>query len=354
MLPPRLPEHDKEMTSAPKPADGDFSPAAPMVSVLMITYNHEPFIAQAIESVLAQQTSFPIELVIGEDHSQDRTLEIALDFQSRHPDRIRVLTSETNLGAQRNFGRTFEACRGKYIALLEGDDYWTAPDKLQKQVDFLESHPAFVAAAHNAAVIDDAKKAQAELYSSHTSDRLTNEDFLTFNHVPTCSVMFRRNVVARLPEWFFQVPAGDWVLHILNTRLGDMHYDPQPMACYRSHAGGMWSGMARSRQLQAVVDIYEHLLRELGPEYQARLHQLMSLRLRDLMYQCEKEDDINGARQALSRYGRLNAWRPALLRPDLLLARFRFYAPGAYGVARRLKSALFGASDKPAARTLSA
>ena len=341
------------MTREPTPPDAEHSPAAPMVSVLMITYNHESFIAQAIGSVLAQQTSFPIELVIGEDHSQDRTLQIALEYQARHPGRIRVLASENNLGAQQNFGRTFDACRGKYIALLEGDDYWTSPQKLQKQVDFLESHPAFSAAAHNATVIDEAKESATELYSSHTTDRLTIDDFLAFNHVPTCSVMFRRGVVDRLPDWFFQVAAGDWVLHILNSRRGDMHYDRQPMACYRSHAGGMWSGLPRAGQLKAVVDIYEHLLRELGPQYQVRLHRLMSQRLRDLVYKSEKENDIAGARQALSRYCRLNAWRPAVLRPDLLLARFRLYAPRAYGIARRFKSAIFGDADKPAARTLS-
>ena len=110
----------------------------PLVSVLMITFNHRPYIAEAIEGVLMQKTDFPIELVIGEDCSTDGTREIVLEYQKQHPDAIRVITSERNVGASPNELRTFKACRGKYIAFCEGDDYWHHPHKLQKQVDILE------------------------------------------------------------------------------------------------------------------------------------------------------------------------------------------------------------------------
>ncbi|MDD2284078.1 MAG: glycosyltransferase [Paludibacter sp.] len=113
----------------------------PVVSVYMITYNHEPYIAQAIEGVLIQETDFSIELVIGEDCSTDRTREIVLEYQKKHPDIIRVITSEKNVGAKKNGNRTRPLCRGKYIAFCEGDDYWHHPKKLQKQVDYLEAHP---------------------------------------------------------------------------------------------------------------------------------------------------------------------------------------------------------------------
>jgi len=113
---------------------------SPLVSVWMITYNHKPYIAQAIEGVLMQRTSFPFELVIGEDCSTDGTREVVLECQKRHPETIRVITSERNVGMQLNELRTDKACRGKYIAYCEGDDYWHHPLKLQKQVDYLESH----------------------------------------------------------------------------------------------------------------------------------------------------------------------------------------------------------------------
>lgn len=116
-------------------------PETPMVSVSMITYNHGPYIARAVEGVLTQQTNFPFELVIGEDCSTDGTRGIVLDFQKRYPNVIRVVTSDHNVGMHKNGRRVINACRGKYIAFCEGDDYWHHPQKLQMQLDYLEAHP---------------------------------------------------------------------------------------------------------------------------------------------------------------------------------------------------------------------
>ena len=113
----------------------------PMVSVSMITYNHAPFIADAIERILNQKTEFAIELVIGEDCSTDGTREIVFQYQKKHPDIIRVVTSERNVGARKNGLRTLAACRGKYIAFCEGDDIWHHSEKLKLQVDYLKNHP---------------------------------------------------------------------------------------------------------------------------------------------------------------------------------------------------------------------
>jgi glycosyltransferase involved in cell wall biosynthesis len=124
-----------------KSAIRPFLAKTPLVSVKMMTYNHEPYITQAIEGILCQKTSFPFELVIGEDCSTDRTLEIVMDFQKKYPHVIRVVTSEKNVGAHKNSERTRKACRVKYIAFCEGDDYWQDSYKLKKQVDYLEDHP---------------------------------------------------------------------------------------------------------------------------------------------------------------------------------------------------------------------
>ena len=115
----------------------------PPVSVLMITYNHEAYIHQAIEGVLKQETNFDIELVIGEDCSTDGTREIILNYQKKHPDIIRIITSDQNVGGRQNGLRTLRACRGKYIAICEGDDYWLEPKKLQIQYNFLNNHPEY-------------------------------------------------------------------------------------------------------------------------------------------------------------------------------------------------------------------
>ena len=115
----------------------------PVVSVNMLTYNHGPYVERAIEGVLAQKTTFPIELIIGEDCSTDGTRDIVFGYQKKHPDTIKIVTSDQNVGARINGHRVIEASKGKYIAFCEGDDYWHKDDKLQTQVDILESNPEY-------------------------------------------------------------------------------------------------------------------------------------------------------------------------------------------------------------------
>jgi glycosyltransferase involved in cell wall biosynthesis len=116
---------------------------APLVSIMMITYNHEPYITQAIAGVLKQKTEFPYELVIGEDCSTDGTRELIMTYQRKYPSIIRVITSDQNVGSFNNATRTSHACRGKYIAMCEGDDYWHDNYKLEMQIEYLESRPDY-------------------------------------------------------------------------------------------------------------------------------------------------------------------------------------------------------------------
>ena len=118
----------------------------------MITYNHERFIAQAIEGVVMQKTQFSYELVIGEDCSTDNTRVIAESYVRKYPDIIRLLPAEKNLGIWANGLRTLKECKGKYLAFCEGDDYWTSPEKLAKQVEMLEKHPGYSICFHNVLV----------------------------------------------------------------------------------------------------------------------------------------------------------------------------------------------------------
>jgi glycosyltransferase involved in cell wall biosynthesis len=170
----------------------------PMVSVKMITYNHEFYIAQAIEGVLMQETDFSIELIIGEDCSTDRTREIALDYQKKYPDIIRVLTSEKNVGMHKNARRTEKACRGKYIAFCEGDDYWHHPLKLQKQVDYLEAHPE-CGLVHSAADILIQKENKLIKWDKNNFRKIPHgyifEDLLVFNFIKTLTACVRRDLV---------------------------------------------------------------------------------------------------------------------------------------------------------------
>lgn len=178
----------------------------PLVSVVMITYNHAPYIGRAIEGVLQQKTDFPFELVIGEDHSTDDTREIVFDYQRQYPGIIRVVTSEHNVGARSNGRRTLEACLGKYIAFCEGDDYWHRPDKLQHQVAYMEAHPdcALVYSDHDRYYVATGKSERSRNRTQQVAQP-QDPDISTVLFDPrcriaTCTVMARKALMDRVAE----------------------------------------------------------------------------------------------------------------------------------------------------------
>jgi glycosyltransferase involved in cell wall biosynthesis len=217
----------------------------PLVSVKMITYNHAPFIAQAIEAVLQQKTNFPFELVIGEDCSTDGTRKIVFEYQEKYPDIIRVLTSEKNVGMKKNSYRATKACRGKYVAFCEGDDYWQHPDKLQKQVDYLESHPecGMVSADCDIYYNGSNKFKRSVNYNKgfQSSANFTIEQVLSQERGPiwTCTVMIRRNLYEQVIENDFylhqseQLFVGDMQIWAEMTLLSEVTYIPETLATYR-------------------------------------------------------------------------------------------------------------------------
>jgi glycosyltransferase involved in cell wall biosynthesis len=259
------------------------------VSVHMVTYNQEHFIVQAVESVLAQKTNFDYELVIGEDRSTDRTREILLDLQSRHPDRIRVLLTDKNLGPGPNAIRTLHECRGEYLAFLEGDDYWTSPDKLQRQVDFLETNPRCRICYHDVLYLSTETGKTWPMPFGSKTPRAGLEDILSGTcAMQTCSVLYRWRPDLELPPWFWHLPLGDLPLHCLVMReKEEVGFLPESMAVYRVHAGGIWSQgrhgadtsdaavKARIRRATAFIEVYEILDRH----YQGRYHQLLQKRI---------------------------------------------------------------------------
>jgi glycosyltransferase involved in cell wall biosynthesis len=230
------------------------------VSVSLITYNQEAFVAQALEGALMQQTPFDFEIVVGEDGSTDRTREIVLAYQKRFPEKIRVLPARENLGMMANFVRTLQACTGEYIALLEGDDYWTDPEKLQHQVDFLDLHPECSTCFHNAWIVCEDEGQPPRLYNPPDQKPVsTIEDLWQRNFVATCSVLFRNRLILPLPEWFVGLRYGDWPLHILHAQHGALGYLDRVMAVYRVHAGGVFGGMSQIRQLKGIIAFYEEM-----------------------------------------------------------------------------------------------
>jgi glycosyltransferase involved in cell wall biosynthesis len=255
------------------------------VTVSLITYNHAPFVAQAIESVLMQQTSFDFELLIGEDGSTDGTRQVVTDYQSRYPGRIRLLLHDRKNvvyvngkpTGRWNFANNLRNSRGEYIALLDGDDYWTSPLKLQKQVDFLEHNRDCALCFHNVRILDEADPGRQALH--HTNPMRAKyglEDLLRGNFMHTCSVMFRSRLFGDFPSWFFKCPMGDWPLHVLNARHGRIGYLDEVMAVYRKHGQGAWSGQSRLRILADTIHSAEVIRTVVSPRQAKCLDEAMA------------------------------------------------------------------------------
>jgi glycosyltransferase involved in cell wall biosynthesis len=228
----------------------------PKVSVATTTYNHARYIKQTVESVMMQQTDFPFEMVVGEDCSTDQTRAILLDLQARYGQRLRLLLHEQNIGRRQNFYATLGACRGEYIALVEGDDYWTSPAKLQKQADFLDVNGDCALCFHPVQKLYEAEGGRKEVIRPFViKPRYTLEDLLQRNMIDTCSVMYRNHLFEQFPPWFDSLPSGDWPLYILNALHGEIGYLDEVMAVYRIHTGGVWSTQARRKRMQRKLTI---------------------------------------------------------------------------------------------------
>jgi glycosyltransferase involved in cell wall biosynthesis len=209
-----------------------------MVSVHMITYNHEEYIAQAIDGVLMQKADFRYELVIGEDCSTDSTRDICEKYANRNPEIIRLLPSESNLGMMQNAFRTTEACNGKYIALCEGDDYWTDIDKLQKQVDFMEENPEYSLTFGNAEILDlTGGYHKSGLYIKETEARTYLPSEIITLGLPTLTMVFRNYL--DIPDWFARVKSGDLFLRLLLSLKGKFYYHGEVFGVHRKHHLGI-------------------------------------------------------------------------------------------------------------------
>ncbi len=251
---------------------------APTVDVCMVVFNHERFCRESIKSVLAQKTDFSVHILVGEDCSTDGTRKILLEYQRLFPERIRLFLSTQNLGivtgnGRLNFLRLLDACRGKYIALLDGDDYWTDPHKLQKQVDYLEAHPECSSVFSRACYVDEngkeAKFNGASLFGPprvkpvyRTTDLLGDGNF-----IPTGTLLFRRECVDGLPDWFSCFRVGDWPLNVLNAGSGPIGFIDAVTAAYRVHGDSFYNALSMTEKLNTEDMCYQEFQRVLGREH---------------------------------------------------------------------------------------
>lgn len=230
----------------------------PLVSIVTVTYNHEPFIVQTLEGFLMQKTNFNFEIVIGEDCSSDRTRQICFEYQKKYPDKIKLIVSDFNVGPHKNFMRTLQSAHGKYIALCEGDDYWVDLNKLQKQVDFLENNQEYSICFHTVSVLKNGKIERD--YMREVLETTGLKELSHGNYIHTLSVVYRNNLFDKFPEEYNLSPIGDYFLHVLNAGYGKIKKFPEIMGVYRIHDSNAWVNLNIIEILDKTLTCFELIL----------------------------------------------------------------------------------------------
>jgi glycosyltransferase involved in cell wall biosynthesis len=251
----------------------------PFVAIEIATYNHEKYIGQTIESVLNQKTTFDFKLIICEDCSTDNTAKICAAYKSKYPDKIDLYLNETNTGVLPNAIKLHKLSLGshaKYIAMLDGDDYWCDKNKLQKQVNFLEKNTDYSLCFHAVYEQSGDLKNPSVHNISRKEETFDCVQLARYNFISTPTVVFRNGLFKSLPSWFSSSPAGDYVLHMLNSRKGPIKYFPDLMAVYRKHTGGIWSPQTQKINSEKWIRLLDNLIME---DFSAEvIHELKSQR----------------------------------------------------------------------------
>lgn len=257
---------------------------ARLVSVLCIAFNHAPYIRQCLDSFLKQKTNFVFEIVVHDDASTDGTTDIINEYAAKYPNVIIPICETTNIYSKIGFGGLFEILiklsKGKYIALCEGDDYWTDPMKLQRQIDFLESHPEYSMCFHNAIVHHEGGNAPDSLFLLVDADReYTGPEIFENWTVPTASAILRRDVV---DSSIYKIACkdkrfiyGDIILFLSAAEYGKIHYMADTMSVYRRHPEAFVSHNSLERDLKGV----EHdkaILDVFGNKYQSAIRHTLA------------------------------------------------------------------------------
>lgn len=230
------------------------------VIVVITTYNLEKYISQALDSVLKQKTNFRFKILIGDDASSDRTPEILEEYRQRYPEIIELKLSHENLGSLCNSNRLFDGLQCEYFSFLDGDDYWEDENRLQKQVDFLDSHKEYMMCAGNTQYIKNGEKAEFLLEKNKLGKTYTFDDFVEFKmpffHVS--SILVRNKIYLNgLPKCYKQVEntfencalRGEDFRRFTHLELGPLYAMPELFSYYRIHEDGMWQGSSEIKHL---------------------------------------------------------------------------------------------------------
>jgi glycosyltransferase involved in cell wall biosynthesis len=236
----------------------------PEVSIWCITYNHVKFIRDAIEGFLMQETTFPVEIFIHDDASNDGTHNIVREYAAKYPGLFWTILQNENQWSKGNakiLAEYLAQQRGEYVALCEGDDFWTDPLKLQKQVTVLRENPQASGTFHAVSMRSENGDLLEVRPSRPVVERLTFSDVVMHNFILTCSLVYRASAAQPTSPWSAGLPMGDWPLQVNLARWGDLLGIDEDMGCYRRHVGGVWTKMSKSEELNAISKFYSAVSR---------------------------------------------------------------------------------------------
>lgn len=257
----------------------------PKVSISLLTYQHKDYIEECLRGILMQQTNFLFEILLAEDDSTDGTREICIEYAQKFPDKIRLFLHhrENNINingnptGRFNFVYNLYSANGKYLAMCEGDDYWTDPLKLQKQVDFLENNKGFIFSFHDVNVLYTREKRvkNYRMIGSLNKNSLGTNDLLKPWFIPTCSVVFRKPENFSLPKWFYLSPNGDKALWMLLSLEGKFKYLNEIMGVYRMHQNGISASFTGYTHVFSMIHLYKNFNEYTNNKFKTQLHQAM-------------------------------------------------------------------------------
>lgn len=251
----------------------DAETETPLVSICCITYNHEPFIRDALEGFLKQKVSFPYEILIHDDASADRTPDIIREYAAKYPDKIKPILQKEN---QYSKGITnpsgafnFPRAKGKYIAMCEGDDYWTDPDKLRLQVEYLEEHPECCLCIHSARILTiDGSRSDRRMRPYRKNQIITPEKIVDKElGYAMASMVFPARLVKEIPDYYTNCPVGDIPLQLMAAAEGNGYYIDRDMSVYRLGVSVSWTSQGKTGDYEQKQRRYYEQMRETYREF---------------------------------------------------------------------------------------
>lgn len=239
----------------------------PFLSVIVITYNQEEYITECLKSIVTQKVNFDFEVILANDNSPDNTHKVIEVFLSKEPKsgNIRYYNHKENKGMINNFLWALEQAKGKYIAICEGDDFWTDENKLQQQVDFLEQNPSFSFSFHDVEVLQNPEENFKYMASQPNKTVLQFNDILFKNYIQTCTVVFRSSFTETLPIWINEFAVGDIPLTLYLSDKGPAKYFPKKMGVYRRHSKNVSANKkALKRSRYEYIKMYKKMRNYFG------------------------------------------------------------------------------------------